>query len=106
MKKLLIAGILLATPAYGEKICPENKICPTCKPTCYETAEFGDGKGASCARQQALWDDHFKTWRMTCLPNPYVETTVPTLQLPAPDDELPSEYARTPTMGDLPRWLK
>jgi hypothetical protein len=37
-------------------------------------------------------------------PNPGVVTSEPTLALPAPGDELPSEYARTPTMYPRIGW--
>jgi hypothetical protein len=39
MKWIVLAGILLVTPAYAEVVCPKNDICPTCKPICYQKGE-------------------------------------------------------------------
>jgi hypothetical protein len=84
MKKLLLAGMLLATPAYAED--------------------------TSCARQENRWDEHFQTWRMTC-----IDTFNSTKALPAPDDdnypdpniEKPEGWVyHMPTMDDVPSWLK
>ena len=40
MKWLALTGMLLITPAYADTVCPENKICPTCKPICYEATKL------------------------------------------------------------------
>jgi hypothetical protein len=86
MKQLLLAGILLATPAYAED--------------------------TSCAHQENRWDEHFQTWRMTCIETIPFNSTTP---LPSPDDDnypdpnikKPDGWVyHTPTMDDLPRWLK
>jgi hypothetical protein len=84
MKKLLLAGILLASPAYAESVCPVNKICPTCKPTCYEhvTAD-------PCYK----WSERWQSWARIC-PDP-----------PKVKEEAQYEYSEA-TLWNAPPWMK
>ena len=87
MKKLLLAGILLASPAYAE-----------------------NWNGVTCARQESQWNEKYQTYQMVCVIE--FNSTKP---LPAPDDDnypnpnikKPDDWVyHTPTMEDAPRWLK
>ena len=89
MKNLLLAGMLLASPAYAETVCPVNKMCPTCKPTCYErTAQQPN----SCYEWSERWQAYAR--KSTC-PDP-----------PKEMQQDPQFSYSEATLWNVPPWMK